>query len=120
MSLNGNQWQVAMPSQAKSAFKEYVLGENFPHEMYRFFLQNNSMNKMAYLNETTMNNLLKYSNNIDISEKIFVEKRGRIFNRKINNSVIVNEIKGIFELTLDCFEYIWLTVKRWAIKLKAT
>lgn|SRR5574337_40196 len=116
MLLNDNQWQVA---QSPMKAKDYILGENFPHEMYRFFLQNNnSMNKMAYLNETTMNNLLKYSNSIDISEKICIEKRGRIFNRKINNSVIVNEIRGIFDLLFDCVQYMWLTIKRWTIKLK--
>jgi hypothetical protein len=117
MSLAGNQWQVSKP--ATSILKDIMMSENFSYEMYKIFIKNKDNEyKFSYLGEQHLEKLSKYSNSKHLSETIYVEMRSRIFNGLTrSNSFIVNEIKGIFELLMNCCKYTKLTLKRWLIKV---
>ena len=85
-------------------------GGPFPYEMYQLFLDDEDETKLSYLSDDHLQKLRKYSNNIQLSEKVFIEIRKRIFKHKSRDSIIVNEIKGIFEFLSSCKKYIKITL----------
>lgn len=87
-------------------------GGPFALELYHLFLEamGDDIN-LSYLSKEHLNKLLIYSIDDKLSEKIYVELRDRVFRHKSRESIIVNEIKGMYEFLSSCKNYIGLTLK---------
>ena len=86
-------------------------GGPFFIEIYLLFLTRGEEINLSYISKEHLDKLLKYSISEDLSEKVYVELRDRVFRHKSRESIIVNEIKGIYEFLRGCKDYVGITLK---------